>query len=138
MSIQAQILNLLGQLKEEFSLSYLFISHDLHVVKHLADRVAVIYLGKIIEEGDVEEVFDRPLHPYTKALIRAAPSFLEKSAFRPMEGEPPSPLHPPSGCTFHPRCSLAESRCSRETPQLEGDGPSTRRVRCFLAGENQK
>ncbi|MCY4643556.1 MAG: ATP-binding cassette domain-containing protein [Bacteriovoracales bacterium] len=130
-SIQAQVLNLLGRLKEEFSLSYIFISHDLHVVRHLADRVAVIYLGKIVEEGDAEEVFDSPLHPYTEALIRSAPSFYEKSRFKPMRGSPPSPVSPPPGCPFHPRCPLAEARCSKEVPGLELKG-SDRRIRCFL------
>ena len=117
-SIQAQVLNLLKQLLWEFQVSYLFISHDLHVVRCMADWVAVMYLGKIVEQGSVQDIFHRPLHPYTQALIQATPSPHRRAKFKPIQGELPSPLSPPGGCAFHPRCPLAQEQCRRQDPGL--------------------
>jgi len=132
-SIQAQIVNLMAELQERRGLAYLFIAHDLRLVRHVARRVAVMYLGKIVEEADTAELYARPLHPYTKALLEAAPR-RDPSApsARVLPGEPPSPVRPPSGCRFHPRCPVAEPICSREEPQLSAIGPG-RRVACHLA-----
>ena len=116
-SIQAQVLNLLGQLKRDFGLSYLFISHDLNVVRYLADRVLVMYLGKVVEEGTVQEIFEHPLHPYTQALMRSTPSLHGKTGFAAISGELPSPLNPPDGCAFHQRCPLVQDRCRAEAPR---------------------
>lgn len=111
-SIQAQILNLLSDLKEKEGLTYLFISHDLSVVRHIADRIAVMYLGKIMETGDAKTVFENPRHPYTMALISASPSFLDgKGGAIAMDGEIPSPLCPPKGCPFASRCFMAQDKC---------------------------
>jgi oligopeptide/dipeptide ABC transporter ATP-binding protein len=117
-SIQAQILNLLVQLQREFNLTYLFISHDLSVVRHLCDRIAVMYLGRIVEFGQSKKVYDHPLHPYTEALMSAAPvpNPLEKKQKIILEGDVPSPINPPSGCTFHPRCRHRGAICSEEVP----------------------
>jgi oligopeptide transport system ATP-binding protein len=119
-SIQAQILNLIFRLVKEMRLTMIFISHDLSVVKHIADRIAVMYLGRIVELGPAVEVFERPLHPYTKALVSAVPvpdPVREKTRRRIiLAGDPPSPLHPPPGCPFHPRCSHAIDRCKTEVP----------------------
>ena len=121
-SVQSQVLNLLADLKEAHSLTFLFISHDLTVVRHFADRVAVMYLGKIVEEGPVAEVFENPRHPYTQALIAAAPKIGEgkRTPGSTLKGDVPSPLNPPSGCAFHPRCPVAVDRCRREAPLLKG------------------
>lgn len=129
-SIQAQVLNLLMELQEEMELTYLFISHDLHVVNHISDDILVMYLGKVVEYGKREKVFDNPLHPYTKALIASSPSIsVDKEEHEPISGELPSPLDPPKGCAFHKRCPLATARCSSETPSLEEkDG---RMTACF-------
>jgi oligopeptide transport system ATP-binding protein len=121
-SIQAQIVNLLEDLREQFNLTYLFIAHDLSVVRHLCQRVAVMYLGRIVELADCDELFDHPLHPYTQALLSAVPvpdpEIEEIRAFRPVAGEVPSPINPPSGCVFHPRCPIAVERCKQLRPEL--------------------
>ena len=121
-SIQAQIVNLLEHLRERFGLTYLFIAHDLSVVRHLCHRVAVMYLGRIVELADCDELFDNPLHPYTRALLEAVPvpdpTVEAARSFRPVKGEVPSPMNPPSGCVFHPRCPIAVETCSRLRPEL--------------------
>ncbi len=121
-SIQAQVINLLEDLREQFNLTYLFIAHDLSVVRHLCHRVAVMYLGKIVELAESDELFDNPLHPYTRALLAAIPvPDPEVEAGREhavVKGEVPSPINPPSGCVFHPRCSLATPACSSRLPEL--------------------
>ena len=121
-SIQAQIINLLEDLRERFGLTYLFIAHDLSVVRHLCQRVAVMYLGRIVELADRDELFDHALHPYTRALLDAVPvpdPAIEASrSFRPVKGEVPSPINPPTGCVFHPRCPIAVAGCSRTRPEL--------------------
>ncbi len=120
-SIQAQVVNLLEDLRERFGLTYLFIAHDLSVVRHLCQRVAVMYLGRIVELAENDELFDYALHPYTQALLAAVPvpdPTVEASrAFRPAKGEVPSPINPPSGCVFHPRCPIAVERCKQTRPE---------------------
>ncbi len=119
-SIRAQVLNLLAELQETHGLAYVFISHDLSVVRHIADEVMVIYLGRAVEKGPKAAVFAAPLHPYTRALLAATP-VADPATCRiraPLQGEPPSPIHPPKGCAFHPRCPLAMDICRRETPIL--------------------
>ena len=121
-SIQAQVVNLLEDLRERFGLTYLFIAHDLSVVRHLCQRVAVMYLGRIVEMADNNELFDNPLHPYTQALLSAVPipdpRIEAMREFHPPKGEVPSPLNPPPGCVFHPRCPMAVEGCRRERPVL--------------------
>jgi oligopeptide transport system ATP-binding protein len=121
-SIQAQIVNLLEDLRERLGLTYLFIAHDLSLVRHLCQRVAVMYLGRIVELADCDELFDNALHPYTQALLDSVPvpdpRIEAGRAARPVKGEVPSPLNPPSGCVFHPRCPIAVARCSEQRPQL--------------------
>ena len=121
-SIQAQVINLLEDLRERFGLTYLFIAHDLSVVRHLCQRVAVMYLGSIVELADCDELFDNPLHPYTRALLGAVPipdPTIEASrTFQPVRGEVPSPINPPSGCVFLPRCTLAVESCQQARPEL--------------------
>ncbi len=121
-SIQAQVINLLEDLREEFGLTYLFISHDLSVVRHICHRVAVMYLGHIVELADCDELFDNPQHPYTRALLEAVPipdPDLEKSrAHQVITGEIPSPMNPPPGCVFHPRCPIAVDGCKTEFPEF--------------------
>jgi peptide/nickel transport system ATP-binding protein len=123
-SIQAQVLNLFIRLREEFGLTYLFISHDLGVVRHLSDRVAIMYLGRIVESADAPEVFARPNHPYTQALLAEIPRLeATKRAYVPIRGEIPSPLDPPRGCHFHPRCPRSTARCQAEAPSLREIAP---------------
>lgn len=119
-SVQAQVLNLMMDLQQEFGLSYVFISHDLSVVEHIADDVMVMYLGKVVEHGSCEEVFTQPKHPYTQALLSSTPQLsADKRRQRiKLEGELPSPLNPPDGCAFHGRCQYANDRCRIETPAL--------------------
>ena len=123
-SIQAQILNLFMDLRHELDLTYLFISHDLGVVEHLSDRVAIMYLGRIVEQAGTEDVFARPNHPYTQALLAEVPRLDARARrFTAIKGEIPTPLHPPSGCHFHPRCPHAFARCSLEVPPLREVAP---------------
>ena len=123
-SIQAQILNLFMKLREELGLTYLFISHDLGVVEHLSDRVAIMYLGRIVELAPTEELFAEPNHPYTQALLREVPQLdRRRRQFEPVKGEIPSPLDPPRGCHFHPRCPFAMDRCRDEEPRLKEVAP---------------
>ena len=121
-SIQAQVINLLEDLREEFGLTYLFISHDLSVVRHICHRVAVMYLGNMVELADCDELYDHPLHPYTQALLEAVPipdPDLENArAHKIVKGEIPSPMSPPSGCVFHPRCEKAVASCSQSVPDF--------------------
>ena len=121
-SIQAQIINLLEELQEQFNLTYLFIAHDLSVVRHISDRVGVMYLGHLVEIAERNEVYRNPVHPYTKALLSAVPipdPILDAQRERVLlTGEVPSPLNPPSGCVFHPRCPIADDDCTRITPEL--------------------
>ncbi|MCS0494551.1 ATP-binding cassette domain-containing protein [Ancylobacter sp. MQZ15Z-1] len=117
-SVQAQILNLMKKLQRELGLTYLLISHNLAVVAHMADRMGVMYLGRLVEQGDAGQILERPLHPYTRLLLDTVPDPRAPNRSRArLSGEVPSPLAPPSGCAFHPRCPLANERCSREPPQ---------------------
>ena len=118
-SVQAQVINLLDDLKEEFKLSYIFIAHDLGVVEHVSDRIAVMYLGKIVETARDTELYSNPIHPYTKALLSAIPipNPKKKKQRSILHGEVPSPINPPAGCRFHPRCPIAEKDCSNEDPE---------------------
>jgi oligopeptide transport system ATP-binding protein len=126
-SIQAQVVNLLEDLREQFGLTYLFIAHDLSVVRHLCQRVAVMYLGRIVELADSDELFSNPLHPYTQALLAAVPvpdpTVEMHRTFRPVQGEVPSPINPPTGCVFHPRCPIAVEECRRARPSLREARP---------------
>ncbi|MCH8892801.1 MAG: ATP-binding cassette domain-containing protein, partial [Chloroflexi bacterium] len=135
-SIQAQIINLLEDLQEQFNLTYLFIAHDLSVVRHISDRVGVMYLGHMVEMADRNEIYRNPIHPYTKALLSAVPipdPVLDAQRERVMlSGEVPSPLNPPSGCVFHPRCPVANDECSTVTPELREMGPE-HQAACILA-----
>jgi oligopeptide/dipeptide ABC transporter ATP-binding protein len=121
-SIQAQVVNLLEELQDEFGLSYVFVAHDLSVVRHVSDRIAVMYLGKIVEVSPAAELYDKPIHPYTAALLSAIPipdPRENRARTRSVvEGEPPSPIHPPSGCRFHTRCPFATELCERVEPPL--------------------
>jgi peptide/nickel transport system ATP-binding protein len=131
-SIQAQILNLFMDLRRDLELTYLFISHDLGVVEHLSDRVLIMYLGRIVESAPAEEVFARPNHPYTQALLAEVPRIeARKRRFTAIKGEIPSPLNPPTGCHFHPRCPHAVPRCRHEVPKLREIAPLHRSA-CHL------
>jgi oligopeptide/dipeptide ABC transporter ATP-binding protein len=134
-SIQAQILNLLADLQEERGISYLFIAHDLATVEHISTRVAVMYLGRIVEEGPAEEVYARPAHPYTQALLAAVPRARPAAEARRLRlsGEPPSPLEPPSGCPFRTRCPIADARCA-EPPIPTIEVSPGHRATCLKAG----
>jgi oligopeptide/dipeptide ABC transporter ATP-binding protein len=139
-SIQAQVVNLMSDLKARLGLTYLMISHDLSMVRYISDRVAVMYLGKIVELGSRNNVFDRPMHPYTRALLSAVPTpnpKLERARKRIiLEGDVPSPANPPAGCRFHPRCAFAEDICRRNEPALRTlaiDDNIEHRVACHLA-----
>ena len=137
-SIQAQIVNLLQDLQAELGLAYLLIAHDLSVIRHIADRVLVMYLGKLVEEGTKHEIYGQPAHPYTQSLLSSAP--IPDPALRGMrtrillEGELPSPSNPPSGCHFHPRCFRAEAQCTVDEPELIEHAGSVTRCACHFAG----
>ena len=123
-SIQAQVLNLFVQLRQDFDLTYLFVSHDLGVVEHISDRIAVMYLGRLVELGEAEDLIARPNHPYTQALVSEIPTFeTGKKTYHAIKGEIPSPLNPPPGCHFHPRCPHAHDRCRLEVPALRAVAP---------------
>jgi peptide/nickel transport system ATP-binding protein len=136
-SVEAQVLNLLLDLKRDFGLTYLFISHDLHVVRFISDRVMVMYLGQVVEMGDVDDVFERPQHPYTAALLSSVPSLDpdNRTEIAPLAGDPPNPIDPPSGCRFHTRCAFQEPVCARVEPPLAAtDGPH--RAACLMVQPN--
>ena len=135
-SVQAQILNLMLDLQDRLQLTYLFVAHDLSVVKHVADRVAVMYVGRIVELGETEALYGRPLHPYTEALLSAAPTPVPGAVSNRiiLEREIADPANPPPGCSFHPRCRYAEARCRQETPDLTEVTPG-RFVSCLRAAE---
>jgi peptide/nickel transport system ATP-binding protein len=120
-SVQAQVLNLLKELQGEFGLTYIFVAHDLSVVEHISDRVAVMYVGRVVEMAETESIFSSPRHPYTEALMSAVPrpDPLSKMKRIVLEGEVPSPAHPPSGCHFHPRCKYAQDICGKQAPDFE-------------------
>ena len=134
-SVQSQILNLLGELQRELGMAYLFISHDLSVIRHISDRVAVFYLGRIVETAKTMALFDAPVHPYTEALMSAIPlpdpALQRRRKRQILTGELPSPTNPPSGCAFHTRCPEAKSICSTRRPLLE-EKRSGHRVACHL------
>jgi oligopeptide transport system ATP-binding protein len=140
-SIQAQIINLLQDLQREFQLTYLFIAHDLAVVRHLSDRIAVMYLGKVVETAGRRDIYERPQHPYTKALLSSIPvpdpRVERERAPIALKGEIPSPVNPPSGCRFHPRCPIARvpGICSEQEPPLEPHGAKDQVAACHFAGE---
>jgi oligopeptide transport system ATP-binding protein len=133
-SIQAQIINLLEELQDKLGLTYLFIAHDLSVVQHISNRIAVMYLGRIVETAGSEELYNSPLHPYTQALLSAIPipdPFIDSQRKRIiLKGEVPSPINPPQGCHFHPRCRLADANCKADRPALRNVS-GDHQVACF-------
>ena len=133
-SVEAQVLNLLLDLKEAFNLTYVFISHDLDVVRFISDRVLVMYLGRVAEIGPSRTVLGNPTHPYTQALVASVPSMdpTHRTQVAPLSGDPPNPINPPPGCRFHPRCRIAEPLCSQSEPRLENIG-AQHRVACHAA-----
>lgn len=133
-SVEAQILNLLQQLKEEFGLTYLFISHDLNVIEYLSDSVLVMYLGQVVERGPVERVYSTPTHPYTRALLASKPSLdpRRRTTSAPIAGDPPSPINPPSGCRFRTRCQYAEAICGQKAPRLTAVEVEAHQVACLM------
>lgn len=136
-SVQAQILNLMRDLQQKFGLTYLFISHNLSVVRHMSDRLGVMYLGRIVEQGPGEDIFRTPRHPYTRLLLDAIPDVAMVGRSRtPVSGEVPSPIAPPPGCTFHPRCPLANERCRIEKPEQTKSGGVL--VACHAVEEGRK
>ncbi len=142
-SVQAQVLNLLMDLKDQLGLTLLFITHDMAVVRQVADRIAVLYLGRVVEQGPADAVLEQPLHPYTQALLRSVPrpDPTQRSARTVVSGEPPDPANPPSGCAFHPRCPRADSRCQSEQPHngeaIREVGSGTAVAACFHPGVNE-
>ena len=132
-SIQSQVLNLLEEIQDEFNLAYLFVSHDLSVVRHIADRIGVMYLGQMVEEAPTDELFAQPLHPYTKALLSAVPlpNPMIKRERITLKGEVPSPINPPSGCVFHTRCPHATEICKKNVPVKRNVAPN-HAVACHL------
>lgn len=134
-SVQAQILNLMRRLQDEMGLTYLFISHDMSVVRHMSDQIAVMYLGRIVEQAATEVLFAGPKHPYTQLLLDTIPNVADPRRDRvPQSGEVPSPMAPPSGCTFHPRCPQADARCSAERPEMQAYSDGSR-VACHRVAE---
>jgi peptide/nickel transport system ATP-binding protein len=132
-SVQAQILNLMRRLQDQFGLTYIFISHNLSVVRHMSDDLAIMYLGRIVETGPAERIFADPRHPYTRLLLDTIPNVeTPNRARQPMSGEVPSPITPPPGCAFHPRCDLAIAQCRSQRPMLRGDA---RQVACFVVDQ---
>lgn len=135
-SVEAQVLNLLADLREEFGLTYIFISHDLNVVRFISDRVMVMYLGEVVEIGPVDELYDDPRHPYTRALLSAMPSMDpdRRTMEAPLAGDPPNPIDPPTGCRFHPRCPHAQTVCAKTKPALivTASRDGTRRAACHM------
>ncbi|WP_145002451.1 ABC transporter ATP-binding protein [Pseudomonas oryzihabitans] len=131
-SVEAQVLNLLADLKEALGLTYLFISHDLNVVRYVSDRVLVMYLGEVVEVGEADALFERPLHPYTRALLRSMPSTdpLHRTEEAPLAGDPPNPIAPPCGCRFHTRCDYAQAVCAQRAPRFAEAEPG-RSVACL-------
>jgi peptide/nickel transport system ATP-binding protein len=134
-SVEAQVLNLLADLKSEFGLTYLFISHDLNVVRYISDRVLVMYLGEVVELGPVDQVWDQPAHPYTRALLAAMPSSDpdRRTEMPPISGDPPNPIDPPPGCRFHTRCPFAEPLCAKAAPKLFAVNRMDHQAACYMA-----